>query len=339
MRVHPSSLATTFDCDYNMVTNSKTNFKIYNKNQMATIHNTYKNLPPKAKGHVIAIGNFDGVHKGHQALIQIAKDIATEKNTAPAILTFEPHPRQLFRPDDPPNRLTPPTLKYHRLQTEGIETIYALPFDWNFASQSYKDFIQNILIDGLNAKHIIIGHDFRFGQMRKGEPKHIQAAGIPTTIIEKIQDKAGETYSSSRIRQALRHGKILEANQILGWDWEIHGKVIKGDQRGRDLGYPTANIALGNTIHPAYGIYAAQTQIKGETTWHPAAINIGIRPMFEIPTAALEAHLLDFNQDLYGKTLKIRPIKFLRGEAKFETLDELKAQMEKDCEETRKLLS
>ena len=302
------------------------------------IHSTYKNLPDNAKNRVIAIGNFDGIHKGHQALIQTTKQIAVENNLQTAILTFEPHPNQLFKPDDPPNRLTPPALKYHRLNHEGIDTIYALPFDWNFASQSYEDFIQNILIDGLNAAHIIIGYDFRFGQMRKGTPEHITQASIPTTIIEKIQDTNGALYSSSRIRQYLRHGDIAAANKILGWDWEIHGTIQKGDQRGRDLGYPTANIPLGDTIHPAYGIYAARVQIEGETQWRNAAINIGIRPMFKIPEGRLEAYILDFDQDIYGKTLKVKPVKRLRSEAKFDTLEELKAQMAKDCEEARKVL-
>ena len=306
---------------------------------MINIHNTYENLSDEAKGKIVIIGNFDGIHKGHQALIKQAHAIATKKNLETAILTFEPHPHQLFRPDDPPNRITPAALKYHRLQTEKINTIYALPFDWDFASQSYQDFIQNILIDGLKAAHVVIGYDFCFGQMRKGEPKHIEAAGIPTTIIEKIEDKDGEIYSSSRIRQNLRHGKIDTANEILGWNWEIWGDIIKGDQRGRDLGYPTANIPLGDTIHPAYGVYAALVQIEGEDTQHKAAINIGIRPMFEIPTAQVESHILNFNQNIYGKTLKVRPIKRLRSEAKFESLKELKDQMAKDCEETRTILS
>ena len=303
------------------------------------IHNSYKNLPNDAKNHVIAIGNFDGVHKGHQTLIKTAQDIAKEKGLNAAILTFEPHPHQLFRPDDPPNRLTPPNLKHHRLHKEGIDSIYALPFDWDFASQSYQDFIQNILIGGLEAAHVVIGYDFCFGQMRKGEPKHIQEAGIPTTIIEKITDDTGELYASSRIRQLLRHGKIDEANEILGWDWEIWGTVQKGDQRGHDLGYPTANMKLGDTIHPAYGIYAAYVQVEDENEWLPAAINIGIRPMFEIPTAQVESHIFDFNRDIYGKTLRVKPVKRLRSEAKFDSLEALKAQMEKDCETAKALLT
>ena len=301
---------------------------------MKKIYNSYKNLPETAKGKTVIIGNFDGIHRGHQSLIAAAKETGNDI----VILTFEPHPHQLFRPDDPPNRITPAALKYHRLQIEGIDTIYALPFDWNFASQSYEDFIQNILADGLNAAHVIIGYDFRFGQMRKGTPEHIQNAGIPTTIIQPVNDETGKIYSSSRIRQFLRHGDIAAANHLLGWDWEIHGTVQKGDQRGRDLGYPTANISLEDTIHPAYGVYAAKVQIEGNDQWHQAAINIGIRPMFEIAEGRLEAYILDFNQDIYGKTIKVKPIKHLRGEAKFDSLAELTAQMAKDCEQTRKLL-
>lgn len=302
------------------------------------IFTSYNNTPTPFQNAIIAIGNFDGIHRGHQALIKKTKALAKEKNTKACILTFEPHPRALFQPDNPPSRITPHDLKMHRLEQEGIDATFVLPFDWEFASQSAQDFIQNILKDGLKAGHIIVGHDFCFGQLRKGTPQTIKDSDLNTTIIEKIEDKTAQAFSSSRIRQAIRHGDIKTANEILGWDWEITGTVVKGDQRGRELGYPTANFDLEDTIHPAYGIYATLARIEGENAWHHAATNIGIRPMFEVPTAQVETFIFDFDREIYGQTLHIRPIKRLRGEAKFDSLEELITQMDKDCEKAREIL-
>lgn len=302
------------------------------------IYKSYKNLAAADKQHIIAIGNFDGVHRGHQVLLQTARDLAQKMGKKFGVLTFEPHPTRLFRPDDPPSRLTPAPVKIWRLEECGVESLYSIPFDWDFASQSYQDFITNVLKDGLEAAHVVIGHDFCFGQLRKGEPAHIKEAGIPTTIVEKIEDETGEAFSSSRARQFLRHGDIAAANSILGWEWEIRGEVIKGDQRGRELGYPTANMKLGDTVHPAYGVYAGLVQIEGENEWHKSAINIGIRPMFEIAEAQVESYIFDFDRDIYGKTLRVKPVKRLRGEAKFNSLGDLIRQMQLDCENARDIL-
>lgn len=287
---------------------------------------------------VIVIGNFDGVHKGHQALLQQARAKANELGVACGVLTFEPHPRRLFRPDEPPGRITPKHLKADRLKAYDVDFIFALNFNWDLASLSSDDFIQQILLDSLKARHVFIGQDFRFGQMRKGTPACIENAGIGVTPIEAVLGDNGERYSSSEVRQALRHGEIVRANTMLGWDWEIHGEVIKGDQRGRELGYPTANLKLGETVHPAYGIYAAFVQITDEEDWHLSAVNVGIRPMFEVPVAQVEAHILDFDRDIYGKILRVKLIERLRSEAKFDSLDALIAQMDKDCAKARKVL-
>ncbi len=304
------------------------------------VYETLSALPAALKGSIIAIGNFDGVHKGHRALLAEAKKMATTKKVPFGILTFEPHPRKLFRPDDPPFRITPPAIK-HRLLTEcGADFIVSLPFDWNFASQSAEEFVQNILIKGLAPAQIVIGFDFKFGQLRKGSSDTIRDAGLEVVTINPVGNGTGEKYSSTAIREALQTGEIEIANALLGWDWEIKGNVFRGDRRGHELGYPTANILLGDVLHPAYGIYATLVQIEGESEWRPAATNIGIRPMFEVKQGQVEAHILDFpERDIYGKTLRVRPIKRLRGEAKFASLDALIAQIEQDCAQVRSILA
>lgn len=302
------------------------------------IFETYSRLPATARNAVVAIGNFDGIHRGHQALLERARAVSGAAGKKLAVLTFEPHPRRLFRPDEPPGRITPPEVKRWRLQEQGVEILYSLPFDWDFASQSAADFIRNILKNGLDAQHVVVGHDFRFGQLRKGGPKDIEEAGIPVLTVSAVADDKGEIYSSSKIRHALRMGQIRDANEMLGWEWEMRGEVIKGDQRGRELGFPTANFALGQTVHPAYGVYAAWVNILGESEWLPAAVNIGIRPMFEVPEAEVESHVFDFSRDIYGQTLRVRPVQRLRSEAKFNSIEELKKQMNEDCLQVRKIL-
>lgn len=301
----------------------------------------YKNLEQKESKNTpsaLIIGNFDGVHRGHQMIVDKAKKIATENNLAVGLLTFEPHPRELFRQDDSPFRITPEDIKLDRLAKTGLDVVWSLPFDWDFAGQSAEAFIENVIIKGIRAGHVIVGFDFRFGQLRRGSPDTLKDAGLDVTVIDEITDQQGEKFSSSTIRQCLRHGKITEANEMLGWDWYVEGVVTKGDQRGRELGYPTANIALDRTIHPAYGIYASRVQIEGEDQWRPAVTNIGIRPMFKVPVAQVETFLFDFDQEIYGKTIRVRPVERLRGEAKFDSLNNLIEQMNKDCEQAKRIL-
>lgn len=302
------------------------------------IYSDLEKIDDNAKNCVIAIGNFDGVHRGHQELLSRAKKIANDQNKKLGVLTFEPHPRRLFQPDQPPGRLTPAALKAERLEAEGVDYLFSLPFDWEFASQSADDFVQNVLVNGLNAAHIIIGFNFRFGQLRQGDSDTIKNHGLNIDVIDPISDE-NEAISSSRIRSNIRRGEIDEANHLLGWEWEVRGKIFRGDRRGHDLGYPTANILLEDTLHPAYGVYACLVQIEGEDEWRFAATNIGIRPMFEVREGQVEAHILDFpDKDIYDRTLRVRLAKRLRGEAKFNSLDDLIDQMAKDCDQTRQLL-
>lgn len=302
-----------------------------------TVYTQLHDLP---KGAVIAIGNFDGVHLGHRALLAEAKAIASAGNKQFGVLTFEPHPRSLFRPDEAPFRITPPALKHRLLRDCGADFIVSLPFDWDFASQSAEEFVQKILANALAPSHVVVGHDFRFGQLRKGSAETIEAAGIAVTKFAHAIGGTGEKYSSTAVRQALRLGDIDGANAILGWEWEIEGPVMRGDRRGHDLGFPTANVLLGDVLHPSYGIYATLVRIEGEEQWRPAATNIGIRPMFELRQGQVEAHILDFeDRDIYGKTLRIRPVKKLRGEAKFASLEALVTQISADCDQARQVLS
>jgi len=305
---------------------------------MMNLFTSYNNIPDRFKNAVIVIGNFDGVHCGHQVLLRRAQDIARHTGRAACVLTFEPHPHVLFQPDRPPARITPAALKVSRLEAMGMDAVFALPFDWNFASQSAEDFVRNILIDGLGASHVVVGYDFCFGQLRKGTPDTIREAGIDITVVEKIQDAQAQCFSSSRVRQLIRHGNIVQANLTLGWDWQMSGIVVQGDQRGRVLGYPTANFALEDTIHPAYGVYATLARVGDHGVWHPSATNIGIRPMFEVEDAQVETFIFDFDREIYGERLYVRPVERLRGEAKFASLDDLILQMQKDCQRARNIL-
>lgn len=302
---------------------------------------TFDNLPEKARHAVIVIGNFDGVHKGHQTLIKMAQEKAHTLNAPVGVLTFEPHPRSLFRPDDPAFRITPSALKQQRLEGLGVDILYSLDFNWDFASLSAEAFIERVLKNGLQPAHIFVGTDFCFGQLRKGNIDTLKQASLPVTAIDKIADEDGDDVSSSTIRQALRFGHIDEARTLLGWPWEMQGIVQKGDQRGRELGFPTANVPLKDTLHPAYGVYATWVKIVEDgpdSPWLAAATNIGIRPMFELQVGQIESYIFDFDRDIYGKTLRIMPIKRLRGEAKFSSLDELIKQITQDCAQARQLL-
>ena len=304
------------------------------------IYTDLSSLPASIKGHLIAIGNFDGVHLGHRALLSKGRNLAASMGLKFGVLTFEPHPRKLFRPDDPPFRITPAPLKHRLLKDCGVDFIVSLDFNWDFASQSAEEFVSDVLVTGLAPKHVLIGFDFRFGQLRKGSSETIEAAGIPVTEFAPANNAGGQKYSSTAVREFLRTGNIQDANDVLGWEWEVGGQVFHGDKRGRELGYPTANVLLGDVLHPAYGIYATMVNIEGEDEWYPAATNIGIRPMFEVKQGQIEAHILDFaDRDIYGKVLRVRPVKRLRGEAKFNSLDALIDQIEQDCRQTRDVLA
>lgn len=280
---------------------------------------------------VLAIGNFDGVHTGHVHLLNQAKDIAQTQGLPLHVLTFAPHPRAFFAPNLPPFCLTTPVHREKLLLKSGVNKVITLSFDENLAQTTAPDFVTQILQTNLAAKHVVVGQDFHFGANRQGTVETLSQY-LPTTPIALL-----DGVSSSKIRDALTNANIELANQMLGWNWFMEGQVVHGDKRGREIGFPTANIPFTDTLCPAYGIYAVWVDI-GDGKKRAGAANIGLRPMFALEKPLLEVHLFDFEGDLYGKTLKVEPVKRLRGEEKFNSLDELILQISNDCAAARDIL-
>jgi len=313
-------------------------------------------LPADAKGSVVAIGNFDGVHLGHQVVIREAAAVAGELKAPLAVLSFEPHPRAVFRPDDPPFRLTPFRIRARQLEALGIDIHVCLHFDLDFARRSADWFAQTVLAEGLGARHVAIGYDFCFGHNRQGNAETLlgygRRHGFGVTVVTQASDESGGVYSSSRIRQLLKDGKPREAALLLGRPWEIEGRVEHGDKRGRHLNYPTANVMLNDYLRPAYGVYAVRAAVdEGPVSgggadaaadagpiWYDGVANLGIRPMWQTDEPMLEAHLFDFAGDLYGRHLRVKLVEYLRGEMKFDDIGALVRQMDADSAEARKHL-
>lgn len=313
-------------------------------------------LPADAKGSVVVIGNFDGVHLGHQVVIREAAAVARELKAPLAVLSFEPHPRAVFRPDDPPFRLTPFRIRARQLEALGIDIHVCLHFDLDFARRSADWFAQTVLAEGLGARHVAIGYDFCFGHNRQGNAETLlgygRRHGFGVTVVTQASDESGGVYSSSRIRQLLKDGKPREAALLLGRPWEIEGRVEHGDKRGRQLNYPTANVMLNDYLRPAYGVYAVRAAVdEGPVSgggadsaadagpiWYDGVANLGIRPMWQTDEPMLEAHLFDFSGDLYGRHLRVELVEYLRGEMKFDDIGALVRQMDRDSAEARKRL-
>ncbi len=305
----------------------------------------YEALPPSARGAVVAVGNFDGVHLGHRIVIAEAAAIARPFGTRLAVMSFEPHPRRLFRPDDPPFRLTTFRPRARLLQALGVELHIVPNFDEAFSRKSAEEFIAEVLVGGLAACHVVIGYDFRYGHQRKGDAELLLAQGrrhgFGVTVVTAASDESGGVYSSSRVRDWLVGGKPRMAAEILGRPWEIEGRVEHGDRRGRTLGYPTANLDLDDYLRPAFGVYAvrAALDIDGPPVWHDGVANLGIRPMYRSDRPLLEAHLFDFTGDLYGRHLRVQLVEHLRGEMRFGSAEELIAQMDQDSAAARAALA
>ena len=293
------------------------------------------------KGASVAIGNFDGVHVGHQSVIQLAADAAPD---APlGVMTFEPHPRAYFAPDAPSFRLTGPAARASRLEKLGVKRLYELPFHAGLAGLTPEEFAQNVISDGLGLRHVVVGADFCFGKGRAGTADDLTRfgaeLGFGVSIAPLIQEGDG-VVSSTAIRTALSEGRPRDAAKMLGHWHRVVGPVIGGEQRGRTFGYPTANMSIEGLHPPAFGIYAVLVDVlegphKGA---YYGVASMGVRPMFGENQPNLETFLFDFSGDLYGTPLSIALVEFLRGEAKFESLDTLIAQMDADSAQSRDIL-
>jgi len=305
----------------------------------------FRDVPETLKGAVVAIGNFDGVHKGHQALIAEARAEAEDRRSALAVLAFEPHPQEFFRPRPDSIRLTPLRMKARLVSELGVDALFALPFDAEMASRSAPAFVHDVLVEGLGASAVVVGPDFEFGKGRSGNLSTLaymgEMEGFGVCVFDMVTTD-GAKISSTRIREALLAAKPEEAASLLGRWWAIEARVEHGDKRGRTMGFPTANMHLGHCLAPAFGVYAVRVTIMDNekpVSRHDGVANFGIRPMYQTQVPLMEAHLFDFDGDLYGKHLMVELIAYIRPEAKFADLDALVVQIGLDAQKARQILA
>lgn len=308
------------------------------------IFDDWQAVPAAWRGGVVPLGNFDGVHRGHQVLLAKAADLARTGSLPVTALTFEPHPRAFFVPNTGPFRLTLLPAKARLLAAHGVGAVLAQRFDTAFAALSAEAFVRDVLVGGLGARHVVCGYDFTFGARRSGNVERLHefgaAFGFGVEVLDPVM-REGEIYSSTGIREALRLGMVGEAADLLGRAWEVEGVVEQGDRRGRTIGFPTANVALGQHLRPRFGVYAVRAGLEeqGRIVWRDAVANLGRRPTVGKLVENFEVHLLDYDGDLYGRTLRAQFIDFIRPEMKFAGLDALKAQIAADAAAARKILA
>jgi len=305
----------------------------------------YRDVPNAYKGAVVAVGNFDGVHRGHQALIAEARRMAEERNAPLGVLAFEPHPQEFFRPSPESFRLTPFRAKARLIAELGADVMYALDFNTEMATMPAEDFVMNVLVGALHIGAVVIGKDFQFGKGRAGNTTMLaymgEMEGFGVTLFDPVIAHGDDKISSTEIRDALKAGKPDVAARLLGHWWSVEARVEHGDKRGRTIGYPTANMKLTDVMKPAFGVYAVRANILEDdhiVSTHGGVANFGIRPMFETGVPLLETFLFDFSGDLYGKHMQVELIAYLRPEAKFDSMDALVAQMNADSEKARAVL-
>jgi len=305
---------------------------------MQIIHGS-ENVPAEARGAVLAIGNFDGVHRGHQALITAARGEAKRIGRPAGAVLFEPHPRAFFEPGKPHFRLTPPPRKLELLEECGLDLAVVLRFDATLAGLTAEEFVARVLVGDLGASHIVVGYDFHFGKGRTGNPDTLRRAGethgFGVTVVSPVAED-GVAFSSGAVRAALARGDVKGAAEALGHWWRVSGKVIGGAHRGEGLGYPTANVALPPGTALGHGIYAVRVHVGSER--YDGAAYLGKRPMFDNGEPILEVFLLDFDGNLYGREIAIAFIDYVRADATFPSVEALKAQMAEDCARARSIL-
>lgn len=295
-------------------------------------------------GSSVAIGNFDGVHLGHQAVISEAAERARDLGSPLSVVTFEPHPRRFFRPDQPPFELTPLHGKARRFRAAGVDHLLVVHFDAETSRLDRGEFVDVFIADGFRARHVTVGYDFAFGAGRGGGPEFLSCRaardGFGLTVVEPVADAAGTVYSSTNVRKCLAGGDPAGAARLLGRPWEVEGRVLRGDRRGREIGFPTANLDAGEYFRPALGVYAVWAGVDegGATTWRMGCANVGRRPTFGKEDVAVETYIFDFAGDIYDRQLRVALVEFLRPEKKFDGVSELRRQIALDSRRARGLL-
>lgn len=298
-------------------------------------------IPDDLRGSIVALGNFDGFHLGHQAVVGRAIQRGFHERRPVIVATFDPHPVSFFKPDVPPFRLTSLDQRERLFAHAGADAMLVFQFDKALAVTSAEDFVGEILAKQIGAAGVVTGDDFTFGRGRKGDVAALRGLGSEVGIVAEAVTPVlldGIRISSGRIREALEAGDTATATKLLSRDYAIEGVVQRGDGRGRDLGYPTANMELGDYQRPKYGIYAVRVTLDNGSEY-PGVASLGIRPTFDPPTELLEAHLFGFDGDLYGRKIEVALHAFIREEKKFETLDDLIAHMKEDEAQARRLLA
>jgi riboflavin kinase / FMN adenylyltransferase len=308
----------------------------------------YEGIPKALRGAAAALGNFDGFHRGHQAVVGEAGRIARQEKIPLAVVVSEPHPRTFFNPQGEPFRLTGFRERLALFETFGVDVVLVLPFTRELASFPPERFVADVLHDGLALKHVVVGYDYRFGKGRIGDVAALKTLGAKSGIaVHEIapvpfgaEGDAGAPYSSTLVRDALKQGEARKAAAMLGHWWTVNGAIALGERRGRRIGFPTSNIAFGESIVPAFGVYAVRARVEGAgQKLFDGAANLGVRPTFGEGNVLLEAHLFDFNGEHYGRHIQVHFVGRLRPERKFADIDALKAQIAKDCEAARVLLA
>lgn len=305
---------------------------------MEVLHG-WRDVPAKLKSASLAIGNFDGVHRGHRAVLDAAK-AAARPGVPVGAMVFEPHPRKFFQPDKPLFQLTPLGRKLELLASFGLDLTAVIPFDGSLAGLSAETFVHDVLVEGFGITHATTGYNFFFGKQRQGNPAVLKALGetygFGVTIVE-AAGLSGEIFSSTRVREMLAEGDVAGAAAMLGAWWQVEGIVESGAGRGAGLGFPTANIRLAEGQSLSHGIYAVRVGIDGR--WHQGAAYLGTRPTFDAGAPLLEIFLFDFDGRLYGRTITVEFVDFVRADAKFRSGADLAAQMRADCEKARQILA
>jgi riboflavin kinase/FMN adenylyltransferase len=298
---------------------------------------------PQLRGGALALGNFDGVHRGHQAVIGAALAWARAHGRPALVASFDPHPSRFFRPDAPPFALTSPAQKLAHFEALGVDGAVLIPFDAGLAGLSAEAFATQWLQERLQAAHVVTGEDFTFGKGRSGDASTLAmlgaGLGFTAQAVHPVSDAPGQgAISSTRVREALQAGDMAAAAALLSRPFAIAGPVLHGDKLGRSIGVPTANQALGDYLRPRYGVYAVRVHLPGGEV-KPGVANLGIRPMFDPPRELMETWIFDWSGDLYGQTIEVELVGFLRDEMKLDGLAALKAQIARDAEAARALLS